>query len=80
MRDEAVLASRGAALGQDASSLRGADVEGVSQIEMFRGPFSKPEFLPVGMARGFQKWVLAEGEGEEVGGKQTEGAARQASQ
>ena len=40
-------------------------VEGVGQIEMFRGPFTKPEFLPVGMARGFQKWVLAEGEGED---------------
>lgn len=38
----------------------------VDSIEMYRGPYTKPEFLPVGMARGFPKWILAEG--EDVGG------------
>jgi len=32
-------------------------------IEMFRGPFAKPEFLPIGMAERFPKWILSEGEG-----------------
>jgi hypothetical protein len=37
----------------------------VDNIEMYRGPFTKPEFLPVSMTRGFQKWILAEGDGED---------------
>lgn len=38
----------------------------VDSIEMFRGPYTKPEFLPIGMARGFPKWILAavDSEGE----------------
>lgn len=40
------------------------DCAAVDKIEMFRGTFAKPEFLPLGMAEGFPKWVLAEGETE----------------
>ena len=36
----------------------------VDNIEMYRGPFAKPEFLPIGMATGFPKWILAEGDTE----------------
>jgi len=49
--------------------VRGLHLGGATQcvaldtIEMFRGPFAKPEFLPVGMAEKFPKWILSEGEG-----------------
>lgn len=37
----------------------------VDTIEMYRGPFAKPEFLPLGMAQGFPKWILSDdGAGE----------------